>query len=121
LIPGASWTRVLRVAGDDFVSAHALVQSTLLGELLERARIGAVAIDEGRTYVAANEHACSLLGFERGELIGRQIGERSPFSDEQGRVELTRKDGTPLAVGYRVAQSSLAGMSVAVALFWPAV
>jgi PAS domain-containing protein len=102
------------------VTAHALVQSTLLGELLERACIGVVAIDEGRTYVAANEHACSLLGFERAELIGRRVGERSPFSVGQARVELACKDGTPLAVEYRVAESSLAGMTVAVALFWPA-
>ena len=111
--------------------ASAVVQSTLLGELLENARIGALAVDEGR-YVAANEYACELFGYERGELIGKRVGELHPLSDlpeqfveiQQGRrtggeLRLERKDGTPVDITYRAVRTTLAGMSIIIGLFWP--
>lgn len=111
--------------------ASAAVQSTLLGELLENARIGALAVDEGR-YVAANEYACELLGYEREELIGKRVGELHPLSGlpEQfveiqegrrtgGRLLLERKDGTLVDITYRAVRTTLAGMSILIGLFWP--
>jgi PAS domain S-box-containing protein len=111
--------------------ASAVVQSTLLGELLANARIGALAVDEGR-YVAANEYACELLGYEREELIGMRVGELHPLSGlpEQfveiqkglrtgGELQLERKDGTSLAITYRAAETTLAGMGIMIGLFWP--
>jgi PAS domain S-box-containing protein len=106
------------------------VQSTLLGELIENAELGAVAIDEGR-YVAANGYACALTGYERGELIGRRVGELNPFSAlplqfaeirrgvrQSGEVALTSKTGEEIRVAYRTAQTSLAGLSLLIAVFW---
>lgn len=111
-------------------ASSALVQSTLLGELIENAEIGAVAIDEGR-YVVANTYACALTGYARAELIGRRVGELNPFSAlplqfaeirrgarETGDVAITSKSGEEVRVAYRTAQTSLAGLSLMIAVFW---
>ncbi|MFL5954493.1 MAG: PAS domain-containing protein [Gaiellaceae bacterium] len=111
-------------------AAHAAVQSTLLGELLENAQIGALAADRG-TYVAANEYACELLGYERSELIGTRVGQLHPFSDlpaqfaeiergtrKGGDLTITRKDGEEIAIRYRAAETTLAGLPIVLGLFW---
>jgi PAS domain S-box-containing protein len=111
-------------------AAHTAVQSTLLGELLENAQIGALAADRG-TYVAANEYACRLLGYERSELIGTRVGELHPFSDlpnqfaeiergtrQGGDLTITRKDGEELAIRYRATATTLAGLPIVLGLFW---
>jgi PAS domain-containing protein len=112
-------------------ASSALVQSTLLGELLENAQIGALAIDEGH-YVAANEYACTLLGWEREELIGRRVGELHPLSElptqfaqivsgkrTGGEVTIATKAGVPLDLCYRAVPTTLAGMQILIGLFWP--
>ena len=112
-------------------SANPLVQSTLLGELFERADIAVLVADQGR-YVAANHHACDITGYSREEILGLSVGELNPDSGlplhfkeieagrrESGELTIRRKDGTPLRVGYRAARSSLAAMEVIVGVFWP--
>jgi PAS domain S-box-containing protein len=112
-------------------ASGALAQSTLLGELLENARIGVLAVDEGR-YVAANQYACTLSGYERDDLIGRRVGELNPASalpaqfaeirgDGRGggEVLLRRKDGEEVRVSYRVVGATIAGLEILVAFFWP--
>ena len=112
-------------------ASSALVQSTLLGELLENAQVGALAVDEGH-YVAANEYACALLGWERDELIGRRVGELHPLSDlpaqfveilrgerAGGDVTITTKSGEPIDLCYRAVPTRLAGMQILIGLFWP--
>lgn len=108
------------------------MQSTLLGELLENAELGALAVDEGH-YVAANEYACELLGWERDELIGRRVGELHPLSElpsqfaeivegrrRGGQVTITTKTGEPIDLCYRAVRTRLAGMTLLIGLFWPA-
>jgi PAS domain-containing protein len=101
------------------VVASMLVQSTLLGELLENARIGALAVDEGRC-VAANAYLCELLGYDREELIGMRVGELPVGAAAPGGGELTvpRRDGAELGLSYRVVETTLAGMDVLIGLFW---
>jgi len=111
--------------------ASAAVQSTLLGELLDRALIGVLAVDAGR-YIAANAFACELTGYEREDLIGRRVGELNPFSDlpqqfaeveagqrDGGEVVIRRRDGTEVTVRYRAARTKLAGMQLMLGVFWP--
>ena len=101
------------------VVASMLVQSTLLGELLENARIGALAVDEGRC-VAANAYLCELLGYDREELIGARVGEL-PIAvgpRESGDLTVTCKDGRRLGLSYRVVGTTLAGMDLLIGLFW---
>ena len=113
-------------------ATHAALQSTLLGELLENAQIGALAVDRG-TYVAANEHACEILGYDRSDLIGTRVGELHPFSElprhfgeieqglrQGGDLRITRKDGEEIAIRYRAVRTTLAGLPIILGLFWRA-
>jgi PAS domain-containing protein len=103
--------------GEGSAASNNLVQSTLLGELLEHASVGALAADSGR-YIAANEYACELTGFDRAELIGRPSGEVC----RQGGgsvVTLECKDGGAIEVSCRVVEANLAGITVTLGLFWP--
>lgn len=106
-------------------ATHSAIQSTLLGEILANAEIGALAADRG-TYVAANDYACRLLGLERSELIGTRVGELHPLSGlpEQwaenergdrvgGELEL---DG--LEIRYRAVRTTLAGLPITLGVFW---
>jgi PAS domain S-box-containing protein len=128
----AAWKRLRSVERGPSAAASALAQSTILGELLERANVGVLAIDEGH-YVAANEYACVLLGYARNELIGCRVAEVRWFSDlpaqflamrraqrQGGELRLTRNDGSPLDIEYRVVESDLTGLPILVGLFWPA-
>jgi PAS domain S-box-containing protein len=96
------------VVNGQSAAASPLAQSTLLGELLEGAPVGVLAID-ARRCVAANAYACELLGYERGELIGSPVAE-----------PLTHRDGSRLEIEYRVVESAFAGMPVRIGVFWPA-
>jgi PAS domain-containing protein len=98
-------------------ASSALVQSTLLGELLEHANVGVVAADSGR-YIAANEYACELTGYDRAELIGRPADELWGQSGA-GVASLGCKGGTAIEVSYQVVDSDLAGIRVKLGLFWP--
>ena len=99
------------------VVASMLVQSTLLGELLENARIGALAVDEGRC-VAANAYLCELLGYDREDLIGSGTLTDVVTHGAQGDVTIRGKDGSGHDLSYRVVETTLAGMDLLIGLFW---
>ena len=98
-------------------ASNALVQSTLLGQLIEHADVGALAADSGR-YIAANTYACTLTGYERAELIGRPVDELCR-QNGSGVISLGCKDGAAIDVGYRVVSATLSGLPVVLSLFWP--
>jgi PAS domain-containing protein len=98
-------------------ASNALVQSTLLGELLEHANVGVVAADSGR-YIAANAYACELTGYDRAELIGRPVDGLCQRSGS-GVTSLGCKDGPGIEVRYQVVDTDLAGIQVKLGLFWP--
>jgi PAS domain-containing protein len=103
--------------GEGSAASSALVQSTLLGELVEHAKVGVLAADSGR-YVAANGYACELTGYDRAELIGMPVDELCRQSGG-GVFALGCKDGRTVEVGYRIVTATLAGLPVALSLFWP--
>jgi PAS domain-containing protein len=103
--------------GEGSAASNALVQSTLLGQLIEHADVGALASDSGR-YIAANTYACTLTGYPRAELIGRPVDELCRRSGG-GVMSLGCKDGLSIEVGYRVVSATLAGLPVVLSLFWP--
>ena len=119
------------VSATQTTRASAVVQSTLLGELLENAQIAAIAVDDAGRYVAVNQYACDLVGYSREELLGRRVGELNPQSDlpehveevqagerQDGELLIRRKDGRRLRVAYRTARSTLARMPFTLAFFW---
>jgi PAS domain-containing protein len=103
--------------GEGSAASNALVQSTLLGELLEHANVGVLAADSGR-YIAANEYACELIGYDRAELIGRPV-DKLCQQRGSGVTSLGRKDGEAIQVSYQVVDAKLAGIPVKLGLFWP--
>jgi PAS domain-containing protein len=105
--------------------ANPLVQATLLGEALEGAHVAAVLFDDDRTCVAVNAYACELTGHTRVEMLDRLVDVGPDFDDivarrrNAGRTELRRKDGTMVAVGYRVMTTAIGGIAFFLGLFWP--
>jgi PAS domain S-box-containing protein len=103
--------------GEGSAASNALVQSTLLGELLEHANVGVLAADSGH-YIAANEFACALTGYDRTELIGRPVAD---LRCERGSESFAFrcKDGNEIEVAYRAVVTNLSGLTVTIGLFWP--
>ena len=105
--------------------ANPLVQATLLGEALESARFAAILFDDDRNCVAANAYACELTGHTRAELLDRLVDVGPAFDEivarrrSAGRTELRRKDGTTVAVDYRVLPTAIGGIPFFLGLFWP--
>ncbi len=101
--------------GQGFAASNALVQSTLLGELLEHANVGILAADSGR-YIAANEYACEVLGVDRAELIGKPVNDLFTQAGS-GEIALRCNSGT-VQVAYRASVANLSGIPVLLSLFW---
>jgi PAS domain-containing protein len=104
--------------GENSAASNDLVQSTLLGELVEHANVGVLAADSGR-YVAANDYACALIGYDRSELLGRPVKDIE-FDRGGEHFAFRRKDGGVLEVVYHAAEAKLAGLTIKLCLFWPA-
>lgn len=105
--------------------ANPLVQATLLGEALEGAQVAAVLFDDDRNCVAVNAYACELTGHTRAELLERLVDVGPDFDEivarrrTEGRTELRRKDGTTVAVAYRVVTTGIGRLLFFLGLFWP--
>lgn len=113
--------------------AEPLVQSALLGEAIDRAPFAVFVLDEDMRYLAVSEYACTLLGYEREELLRMRLediaasddvsGDYADMIAERGRsgaVVLVSKDGAEVSMRYRAAETKLAGMTVYVAVGWTA-
>jgi PAS domain-containing protein len=102
--------------------AQPLVQASLIGEAIDAGPVLVFVFDEDGRYVAANQHACDELGYERDELVTLTIDDvaESPERASVGRMELTRKDGSTFAFDYRSQEAVVAGLTVYVAVGWTA-
>jgi PAS domain S-box-containing protein len=105
-----------------------LIQTSLLGEAVENGPAAVFVADEEGRYVAVNQAACILLGYNREELLAMRItdvarGEAAAAAFEAMRATgtsvgtsmLTRKDGTTVPFTYVAGATVVAGMSVYVA------
>jgi PAS domain-containing protein len=80
--------------------------------------VGVLAADSGR-YIAANNYACELTGYDRAELIGRPVAELR-CERAEGGFAFRCKGGEEIEVAYRAVDANLSGIQVTVGLFWPA-
>jgi PAS domain S-box-containing protein len=106
-----------------------LMQSVLLGEAVEHAPVAILVADEEGRYVAANEHACELLGYARSELLTMRVADLAREDEEfaevqahgrhEGTTELTRKDGVAIRLRYRASETRIAGLLYYVSVSWP--
>lgn len=115
------------------VTAHDLMQPTLLGEALEHAPVGIVVFDAEGTYLAVNRFGHELLGYSRNEFLTLSPSELAARPEQraaameslerEGRVSrrttVLRKDGGRLSVTYRSFATRMAGMDVFVSVFEP--
>jgi PAS domain S-box-containing protein len=113
--------------------AEPLVQASLLGEAIDRAPDAVFVADESMRYLAVNRAACTLLGYTREELLSLRMPDVATYPEaledydqmiarrsKIGTVVLQRKDGEQIAAAYRAHETKVAGMTVYVAILWPA-
>lgn len=109
-----------------------LIQATLLAEALEHGPVAIFVLGDDLRYVAVNQYACELLGYERDELLSLNARDVSPDDDldelllrvvrnrhRSGSFTLRRKDGTAVEVDYRATETTVAGMPFLVSACWP--
>lgn len=115
------------------VEVAALVQMGLLGEALEGGPVAVFVFDDRARYVAVNEYACKLLGYERDELLALRAGALATSADPlgdyaavvrgdlpEGSVTARRKDGTDVLLRFRACETKVASMTFYVGVAWPA-
>ena len=103
-----------------------LIQTSLLGEAIEHAPVAVFVADEQGQFVAVNQAACVLLGYDRGELLQLSVTDIAPGAaeDEEEQTSerrmgvrtstLTRKDGTTVQFTSATGATTVAGMPVSV-------
>ena len=109
-----------------------LIQRALLGESVDAGPAAIFVLGEDRKYLAVNETACRLLGYERGELLALDPAEVAPGSDIdarlaelerngtlQGTVALRTKDGDRLTCSYRSSAVTAAHMRFWITVAFP--
>ena len=112
----------------DHPSERDLVLQTLLIEGIERAEIAVSIYDDDGRYVAVNQAACRLLGYERDEILDRDIADFTEGGIDR-RVLLTperregvrlvhRKDGTTFPAAFVVVPTRISSLPFYLALWW---
>lgn len=110
--------------------AAPLVQIGLLGEAIDGAPVAVLVADEEGRYLAANRHACELLGYTREELLGLSVRDVvvhpevqahyqrfvATSREDRGVSEVRRKDGSTTVLRYRAGKTALAGMTCFIAV-----
>jgi PAS domain S-box-containing protein len=109
-----------------------LIQHALLGEAVDHGPAAIFVMGDDRKYVAVNETACRLLGYERAELLGLDPAELAPESDVdarleelartgslEGRVTLRAKNGDLIPVQYRASAATAAHMRFWISVAFP--
>lgn len=112
--------------------ADSLIQQTLLGEAVDDGPAAIFVMGDDRKYVAVNETACRLLGYERAELLELDPADLAPESDIdahleeldrsgmlEGRVRLRTKDGDLMPFTYRASGSTAAHMRFWISVAFP--
>ena len=112
--------------------ANDLVQKSLIGEAMDLATVAVFVADESGNYLAVNAYACSLLGYEREELLRLHVtqvavndGASQDFDEmvrkgsHTGRAVLRHKDGRDLPVNFRGSETTAGGMQLYVGVCWP--
>jgi PAS domain S-box-containing protein len=106
-----------------------LIQATLLGEAVEHGPAAVFVADEHGRYVAVNQAACKLVGYEREELLGLRVTDLVPAEEaaqpwaemvadgvSRGTARLLRKDGSAVEFRYVAGATKVAGMPVYVSV-----
>ena len=109
--------------------ANSLVQVSLLGEAIDNGPAVVFVADETRRYVAVSRRACDVLGYTREELLALQVADVAAYEEaadeyddllqtgsRDGTSTLRRKDGSTVTFHYRAGTTTVAGMTLYVAV-----
>lgn len=109
-----------------------VVHATLLGEAVLNAALAALVADDAGVYIAANDAACDLTGYSRGELTSFRMGNLAadPESADiyahvargrklHGRKQIRRQDGTVVSCDYWAIETRVSRLPYFVLLLWP--
>ena len=111
---------------------HELIQATLIGEAIDPGPAAVFVADEQMRYVAVNDFACRMLGYSREDLLALRVTDvarddrtADDYAEMIGRgswngtARMRRKDGSELTLHFRARETSVARMTVWVAVGWP--
>jgi PAS domain S-box-containing protein len=106
-----------------------LIQASLLGEAIEHGPVAVFVADEHGKYVAVNQAACLMLGYDRTELLCLRVADVAQYTEATqewsemrqagtlvGTSVLTRKDGTAVEFSYVAGATTVAGMPLFVSI-----
>ncbi|HEY7195772.1 MAG TPA: PAS domain-containing protein [Gaiellaceae bacterium] len=110
--------------------ADPAIQATLLAEAIGSGSVGFLVWDEDRHYIAANEHACRLLGCSLEELLGTVVGGQTVDGDDavervvrasggRGRIAVRRFDGEAIELEYLTFATKTAKLPYMASIVWP--
>jgi PAS domain S-box-containing protein len=105
-----------------------IVLASLLGDGTENAEVGVFIYDDDGKYVAINRHGAELLGYDRGDLFTRDVGDFTaggidrdvllrPERREGVRV-VQRKDGSEKVVAFLVTPTQVGSLGFYLAVVW---
>ena len=113
-------------------AAEPLIQASLLGEAIDAGPLAVFVFDDAMQYIAVNEYAASLLGYERSELLALSVTDVAVGPDVvsrfqalllarrgDGEATLRRRDGIEIRVQYRASETRVAGIPLYVGVAWP--
>ena len=108
-----------------------LVHGTLLGDALNSASVAALLADEEGRYIAANDEACRLTGYDRpsltafrsGQLAADEISRRifdnvARRNQMRGEKTVRRKDGDTVQCEYFAVKTQVARIPYFILLLW---
>lgn len=112
--------------------SHQLVQMSLVGEAIDLGPVAVFVADDNMRYLAVNQYACDLLGYERAELLtlsvldvavhseaGEEFEEMLASGFRAGNARLRHKDGSEVEIAYRAAETVVGLMRLYVSSCWP--
>ena len=104
----------------------------VLSALFERTATPMLLAGDDRRYREVNDAACTLLGYERRELLELAVTDVAPWPEtprqyvdmivgdfREGTTRLRRKDGSEFTIAFRAAPTVVAGMAAYVSVVWP--
>jgi PAS domain S-box-containing protein len=116
------------VSANDRIPTPQVVLQALLGEASDCAAFGISVYDDDGRLVTVNEHAASMLGETREDLLTRDVGDFTEGGIDRSvllRTELRegvrlvqRRDGSRVPVAFVVAPTRVAGLGYFVAVSW---
>jgi PAS domain S-box-containing protein len=105
-----------------------IVLASLLGDGAEHAELGVFIYDDDGKYIAINRYGAELLGYDRSELLDRDVGDFTAggidrdillrMERREGVRIVERKDGSKATVAFVVTPTQVGSLWFYLAVVW---